>query len=82
MMCQIAPSLQAFIEDSSVAAVLAMHYTLQTAKAKDKTGLMRVLPILANSVKGHPFEDPFMHCLVTSLIQVCVGSLFREITNL
>ena len=61
---------KAFIEDSSVAAVLAMHYTLQTAKAKDKTGLMRVLPILANSVKGHPFEDPFMHCLVTSLIQV------------
>ena len=53
-----------------MAAVLAMHYTLQTAKAKDKTGLMRVLPILANSVKGHPFEDPFMHCLVTSLIQV------------
>merc|ERR1719500_579584 len=50
---------QAFIEDSSVAAVLAMHYTLQTAKAKDKTGLMRVLPILANSVKGNPFEDPF-----------------------
>ena len=53
-----------------------MHYTLQTAKAKDKTGLMRVLPILANSVKGNPFEDPFMHCLVTSLIQVCWTRLF------
>ena len=60
-----------------------MHYTLQTAKAKDKTGLMRVLPILANSVKGHPFEDPFMHCLVTSLIQVCVSrQSFREFTDL
>ena len=67
---------KAFIEDSSVAAVLAMHYTLQTAKAKDKTGLMRVLPILANSVKGHPFEDPFMHCLVTSLIQVGRKGIF------
>lgn len=53
-----------------MAAVLAMHYTLQTAKAKDKTGLMRVLGMLANAVKGNPFEDAFMHCLVTSLIQV------------
>ena len=73
---------KAFIEDSSVAAVLAMHYTLQTAKAKDKTGLMRVLPILANSVKGHPFEDPFMHCLVTSLIQVgWKGVFFRSMLS-
>ena len=61
-----------------MAAVLAMHYTLQTAKAKDKTGLMRVLPILANSVKGNPFEDPFMHCLVTSLIQVCRKRIFFD----
>ena len=65
-----------------MAAVLAMHYTLQTAKAKDKTGLMRVLPILANSVKGHPFEDPFMHCLVTSLIQVgWKGVFFRSMLS-
>ncbi len=47
-----------------------MHYTLQTAKARDKTGLMRVLGMLANAVKGNPFEDAFMHCLVTALIQV------------
>jgi hypothetical protein len=59
---------------NTVAAVLAMHYTLQTAKSRDKTGLMRVLPILANAVKGSPFEDAFMHCLVTALIQVrCPG---------
>lgn len=47
-----------------------MHYTLQASKAKDKTGLMRVLGILANAVKGKPFEDAFIHCLVTHLIQV------------
>ena len=61
---------QTYIEESPVAAALAMVYTLQTAKAKDKTGLMRVLGILSNAVRGHPYEDPFMHCLVTFLIQV------------
>ncbi len=50
---------------------LNYHYiVLQVARAKDKMGLMRVLGILANAVKGHPFEDVFLHCLITSLIQV------------
>jgi len=56
------------IESSSIAAALAMQYTLQTAKAKDKTGLMRVLGILAQHIRGHPFEDAFLHSLITALI--------------
>ena len=63
-------AFQAFIEENTVAATLAMHYTLQTAKNKDRTGVMRVLGILANSVKGHPFEDVFLHCLITELIRM------------
>jgi len=63
-------AFQAFIEENTVAATLAMHYTLQTAKNKDRTGVMRVLGILANSVKGHPFEDVFLHCLITELIKM------------
>ena len=35
---------------------MAMQYTLQTCKAKDKIGLMRVLGILAQNIRGHPFE--------------------------
>eukprot|EP00096_Caligus_rogercresseyi_P011921 TRINITY_DN4840_c0_g1_i1.p1 TRINITY_DN4840_c0_g1~~TRINITY_DN4840_c0_g1_i1.p1 ORF type:complete len:616 (+),score=211.95 TRINITY_DN4840_c0_g1_i1:27-1850(+) len=58
---------QVFIEKNLVATTLAMHYTLQVARSKDKTGLMRILGLLSNSVKGHPFQDSFMHCLVTSL---------------
>ena len=41
---------------SPIAAVMAMQYTLQTCKARDKTGLMRVLGILAQNIRGHPFE--------------------------
>ena len=44
-----------------------MQYTLQTTKAKDKTGLMRVLGVLAQNIRGHPFEDAFLHSLVTGL---------------
>lgn len=62
------PFFQTFIESNPVAAVLAMHYTNQTAKAKDRVGLMRVLGILSNAVKGNPYEDPFMHNLVSHLI--------------
>ena len=29
-----------------------MQYTLQTAKNKDKTGVMRVLGVLAQNIKG------------------------------
>ena len=63
-------AFQHFIEENTVAATLAMHYTLQTSKNRDRTGLMRVLGILANSVKLHPFEDVFLHCLITDLIKV------------
>ena len=53
-----------------------MHYTLQTARNKDRTGLMRVLGILAPAVKGNPFEDAFMHGLVSYLIQVNYSDQF------
>jgi len=53
---------------SPIAATMAMQYTLQTCKNKDKTGLMRVLGILSQNIRGHPFEDAFLHSLVTGLI--------------
>ncbi len=28
---------------------------------------MRVLGCLSGAVRGHPFEDAFLHCLVTNL---------------
>ena len=44
------------VSQSPIAAAMAMQYTLQTCKAKDKIGLMRVLGILAQNIRGHPFE--------------------------
>ena len=56
---------------SPIAAVMAMQYTLQTCKARDKTGLMRVLGILAQNIRGHPFE------VVAS--PLCVRSIYSAI---
>lgn len=59
-----------FIEDNTVATTLAMHYTIQVTKNKDKIAVKRVLGLLAASVKNHPFEDVFLHSLITFLIQM------------
>jgi len=60
-------TFQTFIEENPVAAVLAMHYSLQASRAKDRVAVMRVLGSLGNAVRGNPFEDPFMHGLVGNL---------------
>lgn len=55
---------QAYVQESSVASIVAMYYTLQTARQRDRIGLMRVLGTLANCDSDRAFEDPFLHFLV------------------
>ncbi|XP_063244887.1 negative elongation factor B isoform X2 [Bacillus rossius redtenbacheri] len=59
---------QAYVQESSVASILAMYYTLHTARSKDRVGLMRVLGTLANCHSDIAFDDPFLHSLVSLLI--------------
>jgi hypothetical protein len=54
------------VQESSVASILAMYYTLHTARQKDRVGLMRVLGTLANCKNDRAFEDPFLHSLVST----------------
>ncbi|KAJ4439050.1 negative elongation factor B [Periplaneta americana] len=61
---------QAYVQESSVASILAMYYTLHTARQKDRVGLMRVLGTLANCKNDRAFEDPFLHSLVSLLIHM------------
>ena len=56
------------MEDNLTATALAMQYTLQVTRSRDRRGTMRVLGTLANAVRAHPFEDAFMHSLVTNLL--------------
>ncbi|KAJ3635246.1 hypothetical protein MTP99_008166 [Tenebrio molitor] len=61
-------AVEAYIQDSSVASILAMYYTLSVARAKDRVGLLRILTVLANCKDDRAFEDPFLHSLVALLI--------------
>lgn len=61
---------QAYVTESSVASILAMYYTIHTAKQKDRVGLMRVLGILATCDNDRAYEDPFLHLLVSHLIHM------------
>ena len=56
---------QAYITESSVACLLAVYYTLQTARTKDRVGLMRVLGCLSTSEGDRAFDDTFLHALVS-----------------
>ena len=47
-----------------------INFNFQVTKTKDKIAVKRVLGLLAPSVKNHPFEDVFLHSLITYLIQM------------
>lgn len=56
---------EAYIQESSVASIVAMYYTLHTARHKDRIGILRVLAILASCKDDRAYEDPFLHSLVS-----------------
>ncbi len=60
----IPDAVQAYIQESSVASIIAIYYTLHTARIKDRVGLMRILGSLSNCDSDRAFEDPFLHSLV------------------
>lgn len=63
-------AVESYIQESSVASILAMYYTLHVARHKDRVGLLRILTVLANCKEERAFEDPFLHSLVAALIHV------------
>ena len=66
----IPDAVQAYIQESSVASIVAIYYTLHTAKVKDRIGLMRILGSLSNCDSDRAFEDPFLHSLVKTLYRL------------
>lgn len=58
-------AVEAYIQESTVASIVAMYYTLHTARQKDRVGILRVLAILASCKDDRAYEDPFLHSLVS-----------------
>lgn len=70
-------AVEAYIQESPVASILAMYYTLHVARHKDRIGLLRILTILGNCKDDRAFEDPFLHSLVCfSPNQICIFDCF------
>lgn len=75
-------AVEAYIQESSVASILAMYYTLHAARHKDRVGLLRILTVLANCKDDRAFEDPFLHSLVSSSTNFHHLKISRENLNL
>ncbi|XP_055600900.1 negative elongation factor B [Uranotaenia lowii] len=61
-------AVEAYIQESSVASILAMYYTLHTARQKDRVGILRVMAILSSCKDDRAYEDPFLHSLIALTI--------------
>ena len=69
-------AVEAYIQESSVASILAMYYTLHTARQRDRVGTTRVMQILSSCKDDRSYEDPFLHSLIALLIPMS-----EEFTN-
>lgn len=65
---EIPQAVEAYIQDSAVASILAMYYTLHVARQKDRVGILRILTILSSCKDDRAYEDPFLHSLIAGLI--------------
>ncbi|XP_017780836.1 PREDICTED: negative elongation factor B [Nicrophorus vespilloides] len=63
-------AVEAYIQESPVASILAMYYTLHVTRHKDRSGLLRVLTVLGNCKDDRAYEDPFLHSLVALLMHI------------
>lgn len=71
-------SVEAFIQQSSVASIIAMYYTLHTARMKDRVGILRILAVLASCKNDRAYEDPFLHSLIALLIPMAEEFVHEE----
>lgn len=71
-------SVESFIQQSSVASIIAMYYTLHTARQKDRVGILRILAVLASCQSDRAYEDPFLHSIVALLIPMAEEFVHEE----
>lgn len=56
------------IKSSTLASLVAMYYVLQLARQRDKAAITVMLPTLLHCEHERPFEDCFLHALISALI--------------
>lgn len=56
------------ISDDPVASLLAIYYTFQVCRQRDRQGITRMLGSLTSSFESKAYDNPFLHVLVSHLI--------------
>ena len=56
-----------YFRSDQVAGIVALYYTLQSARLKDHFAVVRVLPSLLMCENDKALDDTFLHCLVSHL---------------
>lgn len=59
-----------FVTEDALCALMTIYYTFVICKQKDKKGIMRILGTLSTSHESRAFENPFLHNLVSYLINM------------
>ncbi|XP_063422559.1 negative elongation factor B-like [Mytilus trossulus] len=59
-----------YIKDNSIASMIAMYYTLQVSRNRDKVAVLQILPSLVHSENDRAYEDTFLHCLIAYLLSM------------
>lgn len=65
-----------FIKESAVSSMIALYYTLQISRQKDKFALSQILPYLSECHDRRSYDDTFLHALVSFLI--CMADEFAN----
>lgn len=57
-----------YIKQNPIGSLIAMYYTLQVARQKDRLALCQLLPTLIHCENDRAYEDTFLHSLISYLI--------------
>ena len=63
-------SFVTFIKDQPIASLVAIYYTLQVSRQRDRVAVIQILPSLVHCEDDCGYEDTFLHCLIAYLLSM------------
>ncbi|ESO90747.1 hypothetical protein LOTGIDRAFT_227518 [Lottia gigantea] len=70
-----------YIIDSSIASLLAMYYSLQALRLKDRIAACQIIPTLMHCENDRAYEDTFLHPFISYLIQMPEEFAYEDFTS-
>ncbi|KAK3088835.1 hypothetical protein FSP39_024351 [Pinctada imbricata] len=58
----------AFIKENAIASMIALYYTLQVTRQKDRVAACNIVPVLVHCENERSYDDTFLHSFISYLI--------------